>query len=136
MPRRMKYGTSGSSFMTGAMGSMPNSANVFPISRDGVLDQGLICGSCMVLSQFDPCEFDELDSGRMYGAKEHLLFDGMRQPHGAGDDAHLELRVLLNGVDEQVGVDVFPAIDPEMVAELITGPGRIVVGAELRINGN
>src|SRR5512145_1205663 len=105
MPRRMKYGISGSSDKTGSMGSMPNSANVFPISSDGVLDQGLFCGSCMVLSQFNPCEFDELDSGRVYGAKEHLLFDGMRHPHGAGDDTHRELRFLLHSVDEQVGVD-------------------------------
>ena len=51
----------------------------------------------------------------MYGAKEHLLFDGMRQPHGAGDDAHLQFRVLLHGVDEQVRVDILSTVDPEVV---------------------
>src|SRR5512133_3638907 len=127
MPRRIKYGTSGSSANTGAIGSMPNSANVFSISSDGVLDQGLFSGSGMVISQFYPCEFDELDSGRVYGAKEHLLFDAIRHPHGAGDDTHRELRLLLNSMDEQVGVDIFPAVNPEMMPELVTGPGCIIM---------
>ena len=70
----------------------------------------------------------------MYGAKEHLLFDAVRHTHGAGDDAHRQNGLLLHGMDKQVGVDIFPAVYPEMMAELVSGTGGIVMGAEFGIN--
>src|SRR5208337_72113 len=70
----------------------------------------------------------------MYGAKQHLLFDAVRHPHGARDQAHGECRFLLNGVDEQVGVDVCAAVDPEVVAELITGPRGELMVTEFRVD--
>ena len=72
----------------------------------------------------------------MYGAKEHLLFDTVRHPHGAGDDAHREDGLLLHRMDKQVGVDILPAVDPEVVAELIAGPGCVLVGPEFGIDRN
>ena len=77
-------------------------------------------------SQFDACEFDEMDAGRMYCAKQHLLFDTVRHPDGAGDDAHGEGGIAFARMHQQVGVDVIPAVDPEVVAELVTGPGGII----------
>ena len=45
-----------------------------------------------------------------------------------------QFRILLHGVDEQVGVDILPAVDPEVVPELVAGPGCIVMGAEFGID--
>ena len=57
----------------------------------------------------------------------------MRKSHGAGNNAHGKLHTHFYRMDKEIGMDTFPAVDTEMVAELITGAGGKIMCTEFGV---
>src|SRR5208283_1736197 len=128
MPRRMKYGISGSSGSTGAIGSIPNSANIFSTSSEGVLDQGLIGDSGIPGTL----------TGTVLGECLRISFQSFIRANSTNWIPVVCTQpnniFFFYRMHQHVGVNILSAVNAVVMAELITGPGNKIVPAQLGID--